>query len=117
MKLLFMFVLCASLAVVIVGCTTARRDSGTLSLQTPVKIELGTPGSPVGPIRLRSGQMMGEVRCCPGLELRDKHGTVVREFDEYTPGQRLAVPAGRYSLVGYDPAGKECVLLLEVTEK
>jgi hypothetical protein len=117
MKLLFVFALCASLAVTIAGCTMARRDSEGPSLQTPIKLELGAPGAPAGPIRLRSGQMMGEVRCCPGLHLRDGRGTVIREFDEYTRGQRLAVPAGRYSLVGYDPAGKECVLLLEVTEK
>ena len=101
----------AVLTVTILGCAMVP------SLQTPIKLELGEPGSPAGPIRLRSGQMMDEVRCCPGLELRDGQGTVVREFDEYTSGQRLAVPAGHYSLVGHDPFGKECVLLIEITEK
>jgi hypothetical protein len=110
-------VMLAVLTVILVGCTTTRRYSEDFSLQTPVKIELGKPGAPAGPIRLRSGQMMNAVFCCPSLELRDGHGTVVREFAEHTPGQRLDVPAGTYSLVGHDPEGKECVLQLKITSE
>jgi hypothetical protein len=105
------------LVATVVGCTSTRQAADNASLQTPIKLELGEPGSPAGPIRLRSGQMMDEVHCCPGLYLRDGRGTVIREFDEYTSGQRLVVPAGHYSLVGYDPSGKECVLLLEITKE
>ena len=79
---------------------------------------LGKAGGPArGPVKLRSGQAFIPPRCCPPLELRDAKGNAAQEFDVTAGEQRLAVPAGAYSLVGHDPGGEECVLRLEVTNE
>jgi len=111
-------VMLALLAVTIVGCTGLRKNESDVSLDTPLKIALGEPGGAArGPIRIRSGQKIIRPFCCPPLEFRDSAGNVVHDF--YGDGKTLSIVAapGSYSLVGHNPGGKECVLLLEVISK
>jgi hypothetical protein len=107
----------ALLVIPIGGCSGLHGDREGRSLQEPLKLELGKPGSPLGPVRVRSGQMIVPPRCCPPLELRDARGRVVQEFDVTRWAQPLVAVPGSYSLVGHDPAGEECVLLVEVRGK
>jgi hypothetical protein len=101
----------------IAGCTSTRQDVNRTSLQTPVQVQLGKAGSPLGPIRIRSGQMISLPLCCPPVELCDAKGKRVRELNYTRDPQPLVAGTGTYSIVGHDPAGGECVLRLEVTEK
>lgn len=98
------------------GCTSTRQDVNRTSLQTPVQVQLGKAGSPVGPIRICSGQMISLPLCCPPVELRDAKGELVRELSYTREPQPLVAATGSYSIVGHDPAGGECVLRLEVTK-
>ena len=99
------------------GCTSTRQDVDRTSLQTPVQVHLGEEGSPLGPIRIRSGQLISLPLCCPPVELRDAKGKRVRELKYTRAPQPLVAGPGTYSIVGHDPAGGECVLRLEVTRK
>jgi len=105
-----------ALVVTVVGCTSTPQDVDNTSLQTPMKVELGAPGSPLGPIRIRSGQLIALPPCCPPVELRDANGRVVRELEYTRRPQPLVAHTGTYSIVGHDPGGEECVLRLEVTD-
>ncbi len=67
------------LIVMVVGCTSTRRDAA--SLRVPTKLELGVPGSPAGPVRIRSGRMVQLGLFCPPVELRDADGKVLRKLD------------------------------------
>ena len=107
----------AALVVTVVGCTSTRQDIEDTSLQTPMTVELGAPGSPLGPIRIRSGQLISLPPCCPPVELRDANGRVIRELEYTRNPQPLVVRPGNYSVVGHDPGGEECVLRLEVTDQ
>ncbi len=102
------------LVAVVVGCTSTRREADAASLRVPMKLELGAPGSPKGPVLIRSGQLIECPPCCPPLELRDASGKVVRDLTltRYLP---LVARPGNYSIVGHDPGGKECVVRLVVT--
>ena len=106
-----------ALVVAIAGCTSTRQDINSTSLQTPVQVQLGTAGSPLGPIRIRSGQLISLPLCCPPVELRDANGNLVRELKYTREPQPLVAGTGTYSIVGHDPFGGECVLRLEVTNK
>jgi hypothetical protein len=99
------------------GCTTARQDVNRTSMQTPVQVQLGEAGSPFGPIRIRSGQLISLPLCCPPVELHDAKGKLVRELNYTREPQPLVAGAGTYAIVGHDPAGGECVLRLEVTKE
>ncbi len=101
----------------IAGCTSARQDVNRTSLQTPVQVQLGEAGSTLGPIRIRSGQLISLPLCCPPVELRDARGKLVRELKCTREPQPLVAGTGTYSIVGHDPAGRECALRLEVTNK
>lgn len=105
------------LAVTIVGCTSTRQDVDDALLHTPMKVELGAPGSPLGPTRIRSGQLIVLPQCCPPVELRDANSKAVREFEYSRRPQPLVARPGTYSIVGHDPGGDECVLRLEVTSE
>ena len=107
----------ALLVITIWGCSGLHGNLERRSLQEPLEIELGKPGSQLGPVQLRSGQMIVPPRCCPPLELRDASGRVVREFDVTRWAQPLVAAPGFYSLVGHDPGGEERVLLVEVRGK
>jgi hypothetical protein len=98
------------------GCTSARQDVNGTSLQTPVQVQLGEAGSPLGPVRIRSGQLISLPLCCPPVELRDANGKLVRKLRCTRELQPLVARTGTYSIVGHDPAGAECALRLEVTE-
>ena len=104
----------AALVVAIAGCTSTRQDVNRTSLQTPVQIQLGRAGSPLGPIHIRSGQLILLPLCCPPVELRDANGKVVSQITWTCEPQRLVVGTGSYSIVGHDPAGEECILRLQV---
>ena len=101
----------------IAGCTSARQDVSRTSLQTPLQVQLGEDGSPLGPIRIRSGQLISLPLCCPPVELRDAKGKRVQELKYTRDPQPLVAGPGTYSIVGHDPGGGECVLRLEVTQK
>ncbi len=103
------------LAVAIAGCTSTRQGVNSTSMQTPVQVQLGTAGSPLGPIRIRSGQLIALPLCCPPVELRDANGKVVRELKYTREPQPLVARPGNYSIVGHDPGGGERVVRLEVT--
>jgi hypothetical protein len=107
----------AALGLAITGCTSTRQDVNRTSLQTPVQVQLGEGGSPLGPIRIRSGQLISLPLCCPPIELRDAKGKLVRELKYTREPQPLVAGTGTYSIVGHDPAGEECVLRLEVTKE
>jgi hypothetical protein len=106
-----------ALVLAMAGCTSTRQDLSRTSLETPVQVQLGKAGSPLGPIRIRSGQSISLPLCCPPVELRDAKGKLVRELKYTQEPQPLVAGTGTYSIVGHDPAGGECVLRLEVTEK
>jgi hypothetical protein len=110
------FILTA-LVVAIAGCTSTRQDANRASLQTPLQVKIGEAGSPLGPIRICSGQLIALPLCCPPVELRDAKGNLVRKLKCTREPQPLVAGAGTYSIVGHDPAGGECVLRLEVTKK
>ena len=93
----------AALMVAFAGCA-----------KTPMQVQLGRPGSPLGPIYVHSGQLISLPHCCPPIELRDGDGKLVREFTYTSKPQPLVAGAGSYSIVGHDPAGAELVLRLEV---
>ena len=116
MKRSHIFMLTA-LVVAITGCASTRQGVNRTSLQTPVQVQLGEAGSPLGPIRIRSGQLISLPLCCPPVELRDAKGKLVRELKYTREPQPLAAGTGIYSIVGHDPGGGECVLRLEVTKK
>ena len=99
------------------GCTSARQGVGATSLQTPLQVQLGEEGSPLGPIRIRPGQLISLPHCCPPVELRDAKGKRVRELKHTRDPQPLVAGPGTYSIVGHDPAGGECMLRLEITKK
>ena len=101
----------------IAGCTSTRQDVDRTSSQTPVQVHLGEADSPLGPMRIRSGQLISLPHCCPPVELRDAKGKRVRELKHTCAPQPLVAGAGTYTIVGHDPAGGECVLRLEVTKK
>ncbi len=103
-----------ALAVAIAGCTSNRQGVNRTSLQTPVQVQLGAAGSPLGPIRIRSGQLIALPLCCPPVELRDANGKVLRELKYTQEPQPLVARPGNYSIVGHDPGGEECVVRLEV---
>lgn len=103
------------LAVMIVGCTSPRQEVEDTSLRVPMKLELGASGSPLGPIRIRSGQLIVLPSCCPPVELRDANGKVLRELEYTRQPQPLVARPGSYSIVGHDPGGGEQAVMLEVT--
>jgi hypothetical protein len=107
----------AVLVIAIGGCSRLHGNLEGRSLQEPLQIELGKPGSQLGPVQLRSGQMIVPPRCCPPLELRDASGRVVHEFDVTQWTQPLVAAPGSYLLVGHDPEGKERVRRIEVRAK
>jgi len=104
------------LVLAVSGCTSTRQDVNRTSLPTTVQVQLGDAGSPLGPIRVRSGQLISLPLCCPPVELRDAKGKLVRELKYTREPQPLVAATGTYSIVGHDPAGGECVLRLDVTE-
>jgi hypothetical protein len=106
-----------ALALALAGCTSARQEASTTSLQTPLQLHVGEPGAPLGPIRIRSGQLVVLPSCCPPVELRDAKGKLVRELTYTREPQALVANDGTYSIVGHDPAGAECVLRLKVIRK
>ena len=106
-----------ALAVAIAGCRSTRQNVEGTCLQTPVQLELGAAGSPLGPIHIRSGQLICLPLCCPPVELRDANGKVVRELKHTREPQSFVASNGSFSIVGHDPGGGECVLRLEVTNK
>ncbi len=108
----YAFVL-TTLVIMAVGCTSTKHDAA--SLRVPMKLEIGAPGSPAGPVRIRSGQVIKVGICCPPVELRDANGKVLRQLDFPGPPQPLVVRPGRYSIVGHDPEGNEGVVRVEVT--
>ena len=107
----------AVLAIAIWGCSRLNCNLEGRSLQEPLEIKLGKPGSQLGPVQLRSGQVIVPPRCCPPLELREPSGRIVQEFDVTGGAQPLVAGPGSYLLVGHDPGGKECVRLVEVRGK
>ncbi len=107
----------ALLVIPIGGCSGLHGNPEGKSPREALQLDLGKPGSPLGPVRLRSGQMIVPPRCCPPLELRDARGRTVQEFDVTCWTQTLVAAPGSYSLVGHDPGGEECVLLVEVRGK
>ena len=96
----------SALAVAIIGCAKA-----------PVQVQLGRPGSPLGPIQIRSGQLISLPNCCPPIELRDASGKLVRELTYTSKPQPLVAGEGSYSIVGHNPGGEELVLRLDVTKE
>jgi hypothetical protein len=106
-----------ALVLAITGCTSTRQEVARNSLQTPIPIQLGKVGSPLGPIRIRSGQLISLPLCCPPVELRDTKGKLVRKLKYTREPQPLVARTGTYSIVGHDPAGGECVLRLELIEE
>ena len=103
------------LVVMVVGCTSIRQEADDASLHVPMKLELGVSGSPPGPIRIRSGQLITLPLCCPPVELRDTNGKALRELEWTQQPQPLVARPGYYSIVGHDPDGAERVVRLEVT--
>jgi hypothetical protein len=116
-RLAFLSTLLALLVITIGGCSGLPGNLEGRSLQEPLEIELGKPGSQLGPVQLRSGQMIVPPRCCPPLELRDASGRTVHEFDVTGGAQPIVAAAGSYLLVGHDPGGKESVRRVEVKGK
>ena len=110
-----MFVMPVILIALVVGCTNTRQAVDNKSLHVPVKLKLGNPGSPLGPIRIQSGQMIALPLGCPPVELRDASGRKLRELDCTLRPQPLVARPANYLIVGHDPGGRECVLKLEVT--
>jgi hypothetical protein len=106
-----------ALVVAIAGCTSTRQDVDPTSVQTPVQVQLGEADSPLGPIRICSGQLISLPLCCPPVELRDAKGTLVLELNCTREPQPLVAGAGTYFIVGHDPGGRERVLRLEVTKR
>jgi len=100
----------AALVVTIAGCMSNRQDVNSASLQTPLQVQLGAAGSPLGPIRIRSGQMISLPFCCPPVELRDANGKLVRKLEYTREPQPLVAGTGMYSIIGHDPDGGECVV-------
>jgi hypothetical protein len=106
-----------ALVVAIAGCTNTRQDLDRASLQVPVQVKLGRVGCPLGPIHIRSGQLISLPLCCPPVELHDGKGKLVRELRYTHQPQPLVAATGTYSIVGHDPGGQERVLRLEVTNE
>lgn len=98
------------------GCTSTQQFVDRASLLTPLQIHLGEEDSPLGPVRIRSGQMISRPHCCPPVELRDAKGRRIRELNYTRASQALVAAPGTYSIVGHDPAGGESVLFVEVTK-
>lgn len=111
-----LFVMPIILTVIVVGCTDTKHAVDNPSLHIPIKPKLGDPGSPLGPIRIQSGQLIALPLCCPPVELRDANGRKIRELDYTQKPQPLVARPANYSIVGHDPGGNECVLKLEVTK-
>jgi hypothetical protein len=105
-----------ALMLAIAGCARTPQDVHKTSWSNPVQIQLGEAGSSLGPIRLRSGQLITLPSCCPPVELRDAQGKLVRELNYTSEPQPLVAGTGSYTIVGHDPAGGERVVRLEVTE-
>jgi hypothetical protein len=103
------------LVVMAAGCTSTRREADAASLRVPMELGLGAPGSPAGPVRIRSGQVILVGPCCPPLELRDASGKVIRELDFPRQPLPLVVRPGSYSIVGHDPEGNERGVRIAVT--
>lgn len=99
------------------GCGSARHDADGISLQTPMVLEFGKVGSPLGPIDIRSGQLIVLPSCCPPVELRDSKGNVVRKLEFTRKPQKLVADPGRYAIVGHAPTVGEHVLIIQVREE
>jgi hypothetical protein len=109
-----LFVMPIILTVIVVGCTDTKHVDNP-SLHIPIQLKLGHTGSPLGPIRIQSGQLIALPLCCPPVELRDANGRKIRELDSTQQPQPLvARPAN--AIVGHDPAGNERILKLKVTK-
>ena len=108
----------ALLVAMSVGCTSTKKTSSNVSLEAPVRLDLGAPiWSESSGVMLRAGQMVDPNVCCPPLELRNTSGAVVQEFSVGGPPVRLTAGAGKYLLVGHDPGAEECVLRIEVIDE
>ena len=103
------------LLAIVGGCTNTRQAVDVSSQPVPLKLELGASGSPLGPIRIRSGQWITLPLCCPPVELRDANGKRLRKLVYTQEPQPLVARPALYSIVGHDPSGSECVLKIEVT--
>jgi hypothetical protein len=103
-----------AVAILFAACTSARQDLERTPLDPPIRARLGEAGSPAGPIRIHSGQLVSLPRCCPPLELRDAKGRLVRQLEYTTEAQPIVARAGSYFIVGHNPAGEELVLRLKV---
>ena len=99
------------------GCMHTRHTADDTAAREPIRLSFSESQSGRDPIRLRSGQLFVPPHCCPPLELRDAEGNTVRKYDETADELLLNVPAGRYALVGHDPAGGEQVLQMEVMQE
>ena len=104
-------IMLAVLVIAAIGCATTKRES----IETPMQLELGPPGSPLGPVTLLSGQMVALRIGCPPIELRDESGKLFRKLKYTTNPQVLEAPPGKYSIVGHDPLGREWTLNVVVT--
>ena len=116
-RLAFLSTLIAFLVITTWGCSGPHGNLEGRSLQEPLEIELGEPGSQLGPVQLRSGQVINPPFCCPPLELRDASGRMVQEFDVTHRTEPLVAVPGSYLLVGHDPGGGERVRRIEVRGK
>ncbi len=109
--------LIAGLLLGIAACTKTHQRVGGGGLHTPVQLQVGAPGSPMGPISLQTGQLVLLPQCCPPIELRDAKGKFLQKLKVSSDPQPMIARAGSYSIVGHDPAGEECVLRVAVTNR
>ncbi len=105
-----------ALVCTVAGCRSTPHDIDNASLQTPMEIEMGVSGSPLGPVRIRSGQLIALKLGCPPVEFRDANGKIIRELKYTIKPQPLVARPGAYSIVGHDPSGGECVVKIEVVD-
>ena len=103
------------LAALIVGCRTGQHSSTRAATQVPVKIDLNPVVGSSEVVRLRSGQVIELKLGCPPVELRNSEGRCLRELDYTEEPQPLVAAPGRYSIVGFDPAGTEYAVQIQVT--